>query len=33
MCDPDVARAIPDEVLNEGNDGQKAAAQGLINEL
>ncbi|MDT8404354.1 FimV/HubP family polar landmark protein [Sulfuriflexus sp.] len=33
MGDPDGARSILDEVLNEGNDGQKAEAQGLINEL
>ena len=33
MGDPDGARAILDEVLAEGNDGQKSEAQGLINEL
>ena len=33
MGDPDGARAILDEVLNEGNDEQKSEAQGLINEL
>lgn len=33
MGDPDGARAILDEVLNEGNDVQKSEAQGLINEL
>lgn len=33
MGDPDGARAILDEVLNEGNDDQKSEAQGLINEL
>lgn len=33
MGDPDGARAILDEVLNEGNDEQKSEAQGLINDL
>jgi pilus assembly protein FimV len=33
MGDPDGARAILDEVLNEGNDEQKSEAQGLVNEL
>ncbi len=33
MGDPDGARAILDEVLNEGNNEQKSEAQGLINEL
>ena len=33
MGDPDGARAILDEVLNEGSDEQKSEAQGLINEL
>lgn len=33
MGDPDGARAILDEVLNEGSDVQKSEAQGLINEL
>ncbi|WP_126456060.1 FimV/HubP family polar landmark protein [Sulfuriflexus mobilis] len=33
MGDPDGARAILDEVMNEGNDEQKSEAQGLINEL
>jgi pilus assembly protein FimV len=33
MEDPDAARAILEEVMQEGNDEQRAAAKGLLGQI